>query len=280
MSDHSIQIDGYEVFEELGHGGMGTVYRARQTFFDRDVALKVILPRLASDREFSARFRTEMRLAASIDHPNVVPVYDAGESNGNLYFAMKLIRGDDLWARIGSAGSLSPDFVVGVVEQVAGALDEAHGLEILHRDVKPSNVLLDNRTGGAYLSDFGIAKSMEAAQPLTETGFRAGALKYVSPERLKGEVPDARADVYSLGCVLFQALTGELPFEDKSDASIMFAKVNDDTRVPSDINPTLWRFDRVVSKALIADRNKRFSSAGELAVAARAALSGSDPTML
>ena len=274
MAEPLIEIEGFEIFEVLGHGGMGTVYRARQEYFDREVALKVVQPALSSDPDFTARFRSEMKHAALIDHPNVVPVYAAGESDGSLYIAMKLVRGGSLATRLKAAGHLSPEAATEIVAQIAAALDEAHDEGFVHRDIKPANILLETGSSGAYLSDFGIAKSLEATQSLTATGHGVGTIKYVAPEQIQDQELDRRADVYSLGCVLFEALTGSLPFDEGSDAAILYAKVNGETRLPGDLDPTLRSFDPVLARALARDPGDRYGSAGEFAAAARSAVAG------
>ena len=280
MIHPDIRIEGFEILEIVGHGGMGTVYRARQEFFDREVALKVVQPQLASDSDFTARFRSEMKHAALIDHPNVVPVYAAGESNGLLYIAMKLIRGENLATRLKTAGPLPPEAAVELAAQVASALDEAHDEGFVHRDVKPANILLAEGSDQAYLTDFGIAKSLEASQSLTATGHGVGTIKYVAPEQIQGESLDRRADVYSLGCVLFEMLTGSLPFDEGSDAAILYAKVNDELRLPGEVDADLRSFDRALDRALSRDPADRFDSAGELAAGAWDALEGDEDSEL
>lgn len=260
---------------------MGRVYLARQDYFDRDVALKVVQQQFASDQDFAERFRSEMRLAGSLDHPAIVPVYEAGEQDGQLYIAMKLVDGENLSQRISRAGRLSPEEATKVVADIAGALDEAHSKRILHRDVKPANILLGHGSDRAYLTDFGIAKSLEATQSLTDTGFGVGAIRYMSPEQVENRNLDERSDIYSLGCVLLEALTGVDQYADESMASILLKKVSQAPPRPSELAPNLGdSFDSVLARALAKDPDDRYESAGELAAAARKALSGADETVV
>ncbi len=262
-------IEGYELGDLLGHGGMGSVYRARQIRLDRNVALKVIHPHLASDDFFRERFKTEMRVAASIEHPYIASVYEAGESDGHLFISMALISGDNLAEVIKNQGGLSPRKAVALIKEVASALDYAHSQGIVHRDVKPGNILIDRQTGHAFLGDFGIAKTLEATSAYTKTGQVVGAVRYVSPEQIEGKDADARSDVYSLACVLFEALTGKPAFAEGSDASIMMAKVRGDVALPTSVKPSLdQRFDRLIERGLSVDPNNRFQTPGDLARAA------------
>jgi serine/threonine protein kinase len=274
-----VEIPGFEFGELIGHGGMGSVYRARQVDLDRDVAIKVIHPHLAEDPDFQSRFETEMKMASAIDHPNVVSVFEAGEAGGELFISMALVPGENLSETLRREGRLDPARASSIVSQIASALDAAHEKGIVHRDVKPANVLLDRRVDHAYLTDFGIAKSLEATQAHTATGQAVGAVRYISPEQAKNERVDKRADVYSLGCVLYEALTGELIFGEGSDASILLAKVNGEVEPPTHsvagLNPS---FDAVIEKALALNPDDRFQSAGELAAAASAATRGEDLT--
>lgn len=276
-----VNVEGYEVRELLGRGGMGSVYEAVQIDLGRLVALKVIHPFLADDGDFKSRFRLEMKLASSLEHPNIVPVYEAKEVNGQAYIAMALIPGENLAKLIKRDGPLDPELVVGIISQVAAALDAAHGKGIIHRDVKPANILIDNRVNHAYLSDFGIAKSLDATSAITRTGQGIGAIRYVAPEQIRDLKPDRRTDIYSLGCVLFEALTGDLPFKDGSEAFVLMEKLNAEPRRPSKINPTLDpAFDRVSDIALARNPDDRFDTAGDFAKAARKALVGQAPTKI
>ena len=195
----------------LAHGGMGIVYRATQTSFGRPVALKVLPPDRANDPEFRARFQREWQMAASIEHPNVIPVYAAGEEGDQLYLVMRLVEGTDLQRLLRDRGPLAPGDAAAIVAKVGSALDALHAAGLVHRDVKPGNVLLED-TGRVFLSDFGLSRLEASAGELTETGRWMGTVDYAAPEQLEGRRVDARADVYSLACVLYASLTGRPPF--------------------------------------------------------------------
>src|SRR4051794_38980624 len=202
------ELAGYRVDRVLGRGGMGVVYRATDLALERPVALKLIAEEFAADLEFRERFKRESRLAASIRHPHVVTIFRAGEHDGVLYVAMELIEGEDLRAMLQAEGALAPARAVGIVTQVASALDAAHAKALVHRDVKPGNVLLAPGADGpdAYLTDFGLSKNTASASGVTVSGTFVGTVDYASPEQLHGARVDARADVYSLACVLFEAV--------------------------------------------------------------------------
>lgn len=277
--DNQPKIEGFELLEVIGQGGMGTVYRARQATPSRLVALKVIHSHLAHDSQFRSRFGSEMKVAVALDHPNLVPLIDANESNGNLYMAFQLVRGKDLKELIKDEGPVSPDEAVRIISQLSSALEYVHDSGIVHRDVKPSNIIVDERNGHVYLSDFGIAKARDASQALTGSSAAIGAIDYIAPEQFEQREPDGRVDVYAEGCVLFELLTGQTPFEEASLASLMRAKLDSKARKVSDLGvsapPAL---EEVISKALERDPDKRFASPAELADAANDALRGVAPT--
>ena len=202
---------GCRVDELIGHGDMGAVYRAEELALQRAVALKLLLPEYSRDERFRERFRRESKIAAAIDHPNVIPIFDAGDVQGVLYITMRLVEGTDLRALIAEEGGLEPLRVAKIVRQVGAALDAAHARGMLHRDVKPSNVLLARRDH-VYLSDFGLAKRAASAEGLTRHGTVVARAVYVAPEQILNQRVDARADIYALGCLLFEALTAETPF--------------------------------------------------------------------
>ena len=271
---------GYRIEAEAGRGGMGVVYRANQIALDRRVALKLLTPALASDPGFRARFQQESRLAANIDHPNVVDVYEAGEDDGRLYITMRWVDGSDLRHEIESHGRLDPVRAAEIIAQVADALDAAHAMGLVHRDVKPANILLGERRGRehAYLTDFGLTKRVESAGGLTQTGQWVGTLDYIAPEQIRGEKVDARSDVYALGGVLAHALTGHVPFERDSDVAKMWGHINDAPPAPSTVVPGLTpELDAVVLRAMAKDPADRFQSAGDLGRAAYAAARGRRP---
>jgi ABC-type branched-subunit amino acid transport system substrate-binding protein len=256
---------GYRVEDLVGRGGMGVVYRATDSSLERPVALKLIAPELAGDERFRSRFLREPRLAASLDHPNVIPIYEAGEHDGQLYLAMRFVEGSDLRTLLDGEGKLAPERTLEILAQVAGALDSAHRRALVHRDVKPGNVLLD-RDGHVYLTDFGITQQLGGAP--TDTGRLVGTLDYLAPEQIRGDPVDARTDVYALGCVLYECLAGRPPFHRGTEAETMWAHMQEE---PPPLRG-LGRLDPVLRKALAKDREDRFASSAELIEAAAAAL--------
>ena len=271
-----VVLAGFEVEELVGRGGMGVVYRARQRSLDRMVALKVLTPALAEDETYRARFLREARLAAAIEHPNVLPVHEAGEAGGHLFLAVRFVEGEDLGSLLKRERRLEPARAVALVGQVAAALDAAHAKGLVHRDVKPSNVLVERRgeIEHASLTDFGVAKPADRdTRSLTQAGQLLGTVDYLAPELIEGEESGAASDVYALGCVLFELVTGHVPFERDSQLATLFAHVSDDPPAPSALEPTLpVGLDGVVARALAKDPGDRFATAGELAEAAHAAL--------
>lgn len=208
------EIAGYRVERMIGRGGMSVVYLAEQLRLGRKAALKILAPELSQDQGFRERFVRESRLAASIDHPNIIPIYDAGEAQGVLFIAMRYVDGIDLRQYLHEFGPLSPGKAVSVTAQVASALDAAHARGLVHRDVKPGNVLMASGTDAEtsdhiYLADFGLTKHALSVSGMTATGQFVGTIDYVSPEQIRGDPVDGRTDVYSLGCLLFECLTGE-----------------------------------------------------------------------
>ena len=201
------------------------MYRATDLSLERPVALKLIAPELAGDESFRERFLREPRLAASLDHPNVIPIYEAGEHEGQLYLAMRFVEGSDLRSVLGREGTLSPERALAVLAQVAGALDAAHRRALVHRDVKPGNVLLDE-DGHVYLTDFGITKQLGGDS--TDTGRMVGTLDYLAPEQIRGEPVDGRTDCYALGCVLYECLAGAPPFRRATEAETLWAHMQDE----------------------------------------------------
>ena len=244
---------------------MGVVYRAWDLSLERPVALKLIAPELAEDERFRARFLREPRLAASLDHPGVVPIFQAGEWEGQLYLAMRFVEGSDLKSVIEREGSLAPERALVVLAQVADALDAAHRRGLVHRDVKPGNVLLDE-SGHAYLTDFGITKQLGGVS--TDTGRVVGTLDYLAPEQIRGEAVDGRTDCYALGCVLYECLAGAPPFRRATEAETLWAHMQDEP-APLPGQPEL---DRVLKKGLAKDRDDRYGSCAELVDAAAGAL--------
>jgi YVTN family beta-propeller protein len=257
------ELAGYRLESLLGRGGMGVVYRARDLALDRDVALKLLAPHLAEDVSFRERFLTESRVAASLEHPNVVPIHDAGEIDGQLYIVMRLVVGSDLKVVL-RGGSLEPARAVGIVEQIASALDAAHARGLVHRDVKPSNVLLDEH-GHVYLADFGLSRYLGDAAASLGPGRSLGTADNVAPEQIRCEEVDGRTDVYALSCLLYECLAGEAPFRRGSEAATLFAQLEDPP-------PTLPGLEAVLPQALAKNPADRYDTCGELAVDTRHAL--------
>jgi pSer/pThr/pTyr-binding forkhead associated (FHA) protein len=265
---------GCRVEEVIGYGDMGVVYRAEELALQRPVALKLILPEFALEEHFRERFRRESRIAAAIDHQNVIPIFDAGEEDGVPFIMMRLVEGTDLRALIAAEGRIEPLRAARVVGQVGAALDAAHARGMLHRDVKPANVLLAARDH-VYLSDFGLAKHAAAAGGLTRQGSIIARAEYVAPEQILGQQVDARADNYALGCLLFEALTGETPFARWKQGPAALAPVDAPPPSPLELCPGLPReFDDVVRRAMAKDPSERYRSAGEVGQAALAAAAG------
>lgn len=274
-----LNIEGFELLKVIGRGGMGTVYEARQKRPDRLVALKVIHSHLADDPAFKARFQSEMKVAVELEHPNLVPVLDAGESDGDLFMAFRLIKGRDLRKMIKADGPMEPQRAVAIIRQLSNALEYVHSRGFLHRDVKPSNLILDQHNDHLYLSDFGIAKAKGASQALTGTENLIGDLAYMAPEQFGSGDLDERVDVYAEGCVLFELLTGTTPYKDGSLAAVMRAKLDTEPRSLSELGVSVGsQLDSVVSNALKRDRDERYRTPGELGAAASAALVGEAAT--
>ncbi|GAA4783657.1 hypothetical protein GCM10023200_16430 [Actinomycetospora chlora] len=270
----------YELAELLGRGGMGEVWRATDTRKARTVALKRLPAEMTGEREFEDRFRREAHAAARLSDPHVIPIHDYGEIDGRLYLDMRLVHGRDLGAVIDAEGALRVPRVVSILEQVASALDAAHDDGLVHRDVKPSNILLtpSGRTVDAddfvYLIDFGIATGAALGTRLTRTGLAVGTAAYMAPERfVDGVDADPRIDVYALGCVLHEALTGRPPFPGRDVASLMYQHLNTVPTPPSRVTSGLPAgLDEVVATALAKNPAERYARAGQVAEDARRAL--------
>jgi hypothetical protein len=259
---------------------MGIVYRAMQLDLERTVALKLIASQLAQDQDFRDRFMRESRAAASIDHPNVIPIFYTGEHEGALYIAMRYVEGSDLRTLVRAESRLAPERAARIVSQVGAALDAAHARGIVHRDVKPANVLL-GPDDHAYLTDFGLTKRLHSLTASTRSGGWVGTLGYVAPEQIRGERVDARSDVYALGCVLYHSIAGAPPYQRDSDEATLWAHLNDPPAPLRDkvahVPPGL---DAVLRRALAKNPDDRFQSAGDLGRAALAAIAGEEaPTV-
>jgi YVTN family beta-propeller protein len=265
------EFAGHRIVGIAGRGGMGVVYRAIQLDLDRPVALKLIAPQLAEDAGFRERFVRESRAAASIDHPNVTPIYYTGENDGALYIAMRYVEGSDLRTLVRAEGRLAAGRAAYIISQVASALDAAHARGIVHRDVKPANVLL-GADDHAYLTDFGLTKNLMSHTASTREGGWVGTLGYVAPEQIRGERVDARGDVYALGCVLYHTLAGAPPYQRDSDEATLWAHLHEDPPSLTEQAPEVpAAFDAVLARALAKDPDERFQSTGDLGRAALAA---------
>jgi serine/threonine protein kinase len=283
--DPDIQIAGYRIDARLGRGGMGEVYRAVQLSLGRRVALKVLSPELADDDVFRRRFLRESRIAASIDHPSIIPIYETGEDGGLLYIAMRYVDGMDLSTLLRRDGRLEPARALAIMAQVASALDAAHARGLVHRDVKPANILLAAGPAGSdghcYLCDFGLIKEVNAQQAqsvLTATDQFVGTIPYVAPEQIEGRDLDGRADVYSLGCVLFHCLTGSVPFERMNDIEVVFAHLREPPPSLSGRTPGLpTAMDAVVARAMAKARDDRWPTCSALVTAMQAEVRSTPP---
>ena len=246
---------------------MGAVYRAEEEGLGRKVALKVIAPELAQDERFRERFLRESKIAASLDHPHVIPIYQAGDEDGLLFLAMRYVEGSDLAKVLAEDGALEPKRAVELLSQIAEALDAAHEKGLVHRDVKPSNVLIAESAGRehCYLGDFGLTKRTGSLSGVSVAGEIVGTLEYVAPEQITGNALDERADVYSLGCVLYECLTGQSPFPRATDVALLWAHVHEEPTPPSKARPDLPKeLDTVLARALAKEPGRRYRSAGEL----------------
>jgi serine/threonine-protein kinase len=263
---------GYRVEALVGRGGMGIIYRGTDLRLDRPVAIKLIAAERATDASVRQRFEREARLTAAIDHPNVIPIYAAGEEDGHLYLVMRYVAGTDLAALLRPDGHLAPGRAARITAQVAEALDAAHAAGLVHRDIKPANVLLAGEH--TYLSDFGITRAMESGTRLTDSDQWLGTVDFCSPEQLRGERTDARSDVYALGCLLYTALTGSPPHHRETAAATMHAHLNEPPPRPSLTDGVPHAFDEVIARALAKRPAQRYPSAGDLGRAAIAAAAG------
>ena len=273
-------VSRYRVEALVAQGGMGLVYRARDLRLDRPVALKVLSPALSGDDRFRERFVRESRLAAAVDHPNVIPVYEADDWHGLLYLAMRFVDGVDLHTVLATSGPMDPVTALPLLDQAADALDAAHRVGLVHRDVKPGNFMLagaapDRVPHGThvYLTDFGLTKSATSVSGLTKTGQLLGSLHYVAPEQIRGDGVDARTDVYALACVAFAMFAGRPPYDLEGDAGLLWAHMTADppalSRMRGDLPPVV---DDVLARGLAKEASERPGSCGEFVAELRAAL--------
>ena len=268
------EFAGHRVEQVIGRGGASVVYLAEHLRLGRRVALKVLAPHLAEDEMFRERFIRESRIAAGLDHPNIVTIYDAGEVEDGLYISMRYVEGSDLGKILRAEGALEPPRTMLILSQVASGLDAAHAQGLVHRDVKPGNVLVESPGSvleRAYLSDFGISKRTTTGSGLTGTGQFVGTVDFVAPEQITGEPIDGRTDVYSLGCVLFQCLSGRVPFHADTDVATIYRQLNDPPPAIESLADTDG-LNRVIAKALSKSKEDRYHSCGALIEAARGPL--------
>ncbi|HEU5438476.1 MAG TPA: protein kinase [Ktedonobacterales bacterium] len=267
-----------EIEELLGQGGMARVYRGRQASLDRVVAIKVLPPYYAADPDFVTRFELEARATARLSHPNIVIVHDAGEDNGRLYIVMEYIGGGTLKDRMQTPMTMRD--ITRVVREVGGALAYAHGQGIVHRDVKPVNVLMDT-AGRAVLSDFGIAKVLATSAAITRDGAGVGTPEYMSPEQCRGVGVDYRVDIYALGVMLYEMLTGRTPFAADNYTALAHSHIYEQVPLPSSFNPRISpAVQSVILKALEKDPTDRFQKATDVAVALEQAVESQTPVVL
>src|SRR2546423_831295 len=272
------EFAGYRMRAVLGRGGMSVVYQAENLRLSSVIALKVLAPELAADDVFRARFLEESRIAASLNHPNVIPIYDMGSSNELLYIAMRYVSGTDMRQMIKKRGRIQPETALFLLGQAARALDAAHRQGLVHRDVKPGNLLIergsdDGDPDHVYLADFGITKHAMSRTGLTSTGQFLGTIDYVAPEQIRGMSVLGVADQYSLGCVLYECLTGRVPFEKDLDAAIIWAHVEETPVMPTVLRPDLPpEIDGVFHRVLSKQPGDRYQSCREFIDAPRMAL--------
>lgn len=274
MIPEDLQVPGYDIEERIGRGGMASVYRARQHTFDRDVALKVLKPDLSEDESFCQRFVQESLIVAKLHHSNIVQVYDVGEFQNNFYIAMEYLNGGDLNSRLKEGLAIRE--TVKVIKQAASALDFAHKKGIIHRDIKPDNVMF-REDGAAVITDFGIAKEIDSDMNLTQTGLIVGTPKYMAPEQIRGGSPSPQADIYSLGILLFQCLTDQLPFVGEDMVSTAYKHFNDP--VPT-LPPVIGSFQPILERMLAKNPEDRYARANEIVEALDELTGGTDQNKL
>ncbi len=281
------RLAGYRLDEQIGRGGMAVVYRAYDTRLERAVAIKVLTPELARDEAFQQRFIRESRTAAAVDHPNIIPIFEAGEADGVLFIAMRFVQGSNVQELVETEGPLPAARACHIITQVAAALEAAHSHGLVHRDVKPGNILLDAAGGGdhpghAYLSDFGLSKRALSVSALTSTGQFLGTLDYIAPEQIEARAVDGRTDEYALACSAYTMLTGQPPFVRDESIAVMWAQISatppELTSRRPDLPPAV---NEVMAKALAKVPTDRYATCPEFAVALRRACgldsSGTDP---
>lgn len=263
----------YEIIEQLGGGGMAIVYKGRDNFLGRLVTIKVLRPEFSCDQNFTFRFRREAQAVASLSHPNIVSIYDVGQENGIYYLVMEYVDGEDLKTVIRREGALPPERAVSIACQVLEALEHAHENGIVHRDIKPHNILI-TKSGRAKLTDFGIARGANTAT-VTQTDTIIGSVHYLSPEQAKGEIAGPQSDIYSLGVVLYEMLTGTVPFTGESPIAVAIKHIQEEPEPLSKRNPAIpLALEQVVLRALQKKPSQRFATAREMATSLRSAVEG------
>ena len=270
------EFGGYRIEGLIGRGGMGEVYLAHHPRLDVKHVIKVLSQQYADDESFRERFVREAQLAASLSHPNIIPIYDFGEEQGLLFLVMPYIEGSDLRRMLQNQGHLEPAEAIRVLEPVASALDAAHAEGLVHRDVKPENILIQRRASGAfrvYLTDFGLTKRLESSSALTRMDQILGTLYYIAPEQIHRQDIDGRTDIYSLGCVLYECLTGRTPFDRETEGALLFAHLMDPPPKVTAVRPELSaEVDGVVARAMAKEKEHRHATCQALVDAAREAL--------
>jgi serine/threonine-protein kinase len=272
------RIAGYVLEEQIGSGGMAVVFRAHDTRLDRQVALKILAPAFTADEAFRQRFIRESRAAAAVDDPHIIPVFEAGEADGVLFIAMRYVKSGDVRSLLAQSGPLPPARVAEIISQVSAALDAAHERGLVHRDVKPANMLLDSSAGSGrpdhvYLSDFGLSKAALATSGLTGTGTFLGTVDYISPEQIEGKPVDGRADQYALACAAYELLTGAPPFRRDEAMAVIYAQVSQPAPTVTSRRPDLpAAVDAVLARALAKAPGDRWARCQEFATALRASL--------
>jgi protocatechuate 3,4-dioxygenase beta subunit len=265
------ELGPYRILEQIGIGGMATVYKAHHAATDRYVAIKVLLEHISRDANVQGRFKREARIVAHLEHPHILPVYDYGEDETRLYLVMRYVEAGTLKDRM-ATGSMDLDEINHIINQVGGALTYAHGQGVIHRDIKPGNVLLDN-DGNCYLTDFGLARMMEASVQLTVTGVGLGTPAYMSPEQGQGEKVDERSDIYALGVVLYEMVTGQVPYHAETPMAVVLQHITAPLPLPSHVNPDVHpSVERVILKAMAKNPDDRYQTVAEMVTAFDAAV--------
>jgi len=262
----------YRIISQVGQGGMATVYKAYQASMDRNVAVKVLPRQLAESPEFAARFQQEARTIARLEHPHILPVFDYGESDGTTYFVMRYLEAGTLKEKM-QADPLSYNEIDNLFTQLAGALGYAHSHGVIHRDLKPANALVDEQ-GNLFLTDFGIAKLLESASPrLTQTDAIMGTPAYISPEQARAQTVDQRSDIYSLGIILYEMVTGRVPFTADTPLAVILKHVSDPLPLPSILKPDIPEsIEKVILKSLAKEPDDRYANTAEFLAAWKRAL--------